>query len=771
VAIQLFEHNLQAYNAALAMMEKTGKAAVIHPTGTGKSYIAFRLAEDHPQSHVVWLSPSEYIFQTQLENLRKDDPNTDFENITFLTYARLIRFNKGEIVQLAPKYIILDEFHRCGAQQWGAGVARLLNAFPHAMILGLSATNIRYLDNQRDMADELFDGNIASEITLGEAIVRGILPAPRYIETVYSYSDELKQYRKRVESISEKPIRDLNRKYWEALRRAVEKADGLDKIFTHYMNKKSGKYLVFCSDAGHMREMVNHVPEWFSNIDPTPHVYTAYSDDPGTNRDFASFKSDESDHLKLLFCIDMLNEGIHIDGISGVILFRPTVSPIIYKQQIGRALTSGMGSTPLIFDIVNNFENLCSIGAIEEEMRTAIQRMYAAGEESQIVHQHFRVFGQVRSCQKLFKQLQNSLSASWDQHYIAAKEYYKKHGDLNIPRRYKTSTGLNLGNWLNTQRRVRAGKIHGRLTDRQIAQLDEIGMIWENRLEISWDRNFQAAQNYFKTYGNLEVPINYCTSEGFALGAWISNLRQKRKNREISNLLNGERIQQLDSIGMIWDVVSVKWESNYAVAAQYFANHGDLHVPVKYVAPNGFALGRWIRGLRRARAGKGYARVPTAEEIHKLDAIGMFWGNQFEDNWMHSYQAAERFFTQHGNLNVPVTYMSPEGIALGKWIARQRYAMEKPDKSNNRLTPQRIQLLNKIGMIWEKDDPWEHRYQLAQEYLKRYGDLNIPAQYKTEDGIWLGKWLYRQKLILQGKEPKKQLSAVQREKLFDLGIK
>lgn len=53
---------------------------------------------------------------------------------------------------------------------------KLLNACPNAKRLGLSATNIRYLDNQRNMAEEIFDGKIASEMTLGEAIVRGILP-------------------------------------------------------------------------------------------------------------------------------------------------------------------------------------------------------------------------------------------------------------------------------------------------------------------------------------------------------------------------------------------------------------------------------------------------------------------------------------------------------------------------------------------------------------------------------------------------------------------
>ena len=69
MGIHLFEHNQSAYNAAVMMLEEEGMAAVIHPTGTGKSLIAFKLVEDHPAEQFLWLSPSEYIFQTQLENL------------------------------------------------------------------------------------------------------------------------------------------------------------------------------------------------------------------------------------------------------------------------------------------------------------------------------------------------------------------------------------------------------------------------------------------------------------------------------------------------------------------------------------------------------------------------------------------------------------------------------------------------------------------------------------------------------------------------------
>ena len=139
------------------MMEQYGKAAIVHPTGTGKSYIAFKLIEDNPEKVVIWLSPSEYIFKTQLESLKRNDPEFPLENVHFYTYAKLMcctQAQLGEIAAQKPAYIILDEFHRAGAECWGESTVALLKLCPDAKLLGLTATNIRYLDNNRDMAEE-----------------------------------------------------------------------------------------------------------------------------------------------------------------------------------------------------------------------------------------------------------------------------------------------------------------------------------------------------------------------------------------------------------------------------------------------------------------------------------------------------------------------------------------------------------------------------------------------------------------------------------------
>lgn len=768
MAVELYEHNQRAYLSAAEMLERTGKAAIVHPTGTGKSFIAFKFVEQNANKRFLWLSPSEYIYKTQCESVRRIAPDLDLSDVSFYTYAKLTYFTEADFAALTlqqPDYIILDEFHRAGAPVWQQVFEHLLSVCPSSKLLGLTATEVRYLDNQRNMADEIFDGNIASEMTLGEAIVRGILPAPKYVTTVFRYQADLARYQRRIDNTRAPGTEQQNQFYLNALRRALEQSDGLDKVFARHIQNHAGKYIAFCASVEHMNEMIAHVPEWFATIDTQPHIYKVYSDDPETSKAFTEFKADESGHLKLLFCIDMLNEGVHVRGISGVILFRPTVSPIIYKQQIGRALMAGDNTTPLIFDVVNNVESLCSIDFLQEEMRTAIQRMYAEDEGDKIVTERFEIIEQVKNCRNLFEKLQNSLSSTWEQYYAAASIYYAENGNLNVSRRYVTPDGLSLGNWISTQRKVRAGKCVGNLTEQKIARLNQIGMVWENRTEIAWERGYQAAKAYYERNGNLTPQAKFVDESGFALGVWLSNLRAARANGERGTLLTDERIAALDRIGMEWSVISAKWEKNYAEAVAYYEKNGDLLVPVGYKTENGFALGMWLRNLRSAKVGQCRSRL-TEEQIRRLDAIGMVWGNRNDIQWQRGYDEAKCYFEQHGDLNVPVSYVTKSGLKLGRWVRNQRNAYQSPEKSNCKLTPERIALLEQIGIVWERLDSWEYRFELLKQYKDKHSNLDIPPDYKTADNIWLGKWLYLQRRELSDCT----LPKAQAQKLYALGV-
>ena len=111
MSLELFEHNQRAYESADYLMNLEGKAAVIHPTGTGKSFIAFKLAEQHGDKRIVWMAPSEYIYQTQVENLKKvvseEESDEILYPVNFVTYSKLM-MNEEMIEAHKPDYIILD---------------------------------------------------------------------------------------------------------------------------------------------------------------------------------------------------------------------------------------------------------------------------------------------------------------------------------------------------------------------------------------------------------------------------------------------------------------------------------------------------------------------------------------------------------------------------------------------------------------------------------------------------------------------------------------
>ncbi len=874
----LFEHNQRAYEAAVEMMEATGRAAVIHPTGTGKSFIAFKLCADHEKESICWLSPSEYIFATQEEKWRQAGGKT-LENIEFFTYAKLMRRKeKGdgeELLKQKPSFIILDEFHRLGAAQWGGGVEWLRSKYPQAKVLGLSATNIRYLDNQRDMAWELFGGNIASELTLGAAIAGGILPAPKYVLSVYSYQKELERYQARIKRTKNRAVREKAQEELQALRRALGKADGLKEVFARHMLpggekldgngrngdgenyssergtngcviKKSalgegfdfkkekfgskneliqgsqmgeegipqggearigeshlekahleeshlGKYIVFCASFDHLNEMKGLATEWFCGVDPEPHIYTAYAEDPKTGQEFEAFKADESAHLKLLYCIDMLNEGIHVEGVDGVILLRPTVSPTIYKQQVGRALAAGGKKTPIIFDIVMNIENLCSIGAVEEEWKEAVYTLRGKGGEDKTFTGHFQIIDEVKDCRRLFAQLNETLTASWDAMYAWAREYYKAHGHLDIPAAYTTADGHSLGAWVATQRKVYLGRTAGCLSVEQIKRLEEIGMCWQGSQEAAWERNFLEAEKYFKEHGNLAVPADYVTAGGCRLGRWIRRQREvyqklvepgkyvmvledsRRTYEGRQQRVHLERMQRLMQIGMVLENAD-PWEQKFELARRYYEDHGNLRMAADYVV-EGVWLERWLREQKMRMeeeadsgenniASDGKSRSPlTKGQRDKLLSIGIRPGvSQAELSWREQYSEAEEFYYRYGNLDIPKRYRAENGKNLGVWLQHQR-----TNRRNGRLAGWQVCLLDGIGMVWESPDAWEVGFTHAEEYVQQTGNLEVPNAYVCADGYRLGKWISNQRCAYGG-VTKKGLGEERVYRLEEIGM-
>ncbi|MDE7211110.1 MAG: Helicase associated domain protein, partial [Lachnospiraceae bacterium] len=487
----------------------------------------------------------------------------------------------------------------------------------------------------------------------------------------------------------------------------------------------------------------------------------------------------------LLYCIDMLNEGIHVDGVDGVILLRPTVSPTIYKQQIGRALATGSGKVPVIFDIVMNIENLCSIGAVEEELKEAVFAFRANGRGDKVVTEHFRVIDEVADCRRLFAQLNETLCASWDAMYAMAGEYYTAHGNLEVPAAYATPDGYSLGAWVATQRKVYNKKTAGRLSKEQIRRLEMIGMRWQGRQESAWERNFAEAEKYFKEHGNLSVPADYVAESGCRLGRWVRRQRElhkklapqsaawQEKEKDGQESIHIQHEKKLAQIGMIWENED-PWERRFALAKEYYEEHGNLRMPADYVV-EGVWLDRWLREQKARweteaqnaengnRAEEASCKKPegdlhgvqteqssrrrlTQEQKEKLSSIGLVPGvSQAELSWREQYGEAEEFFREHGNLSVPKQYIARNGKNLGIWLQRQRTG-----RRSGALAAWQVMMLDGLGMVWELPDAWEQGFAHAEEYFRANGHLAVPNNFVCADGYRLGKWISNQRCAYGG---------------------
>ena len=195
--LNLHEHNKIAYEKVKTFFQVNNRCCVIHPTGTGKSFISLALIADHLDDNILYVTS--YAKDLQQFESKMNEYLGDCENVDTCLYSGLQRIPYKDYT-----YIILNEMHRAGAAEWERFLKALLKQLPDAKILGLTATPIRYLDDNRNMAEELFDGNIASEITLQDAILQGLLPVPHYITGVFSYEEDIRKAEQKLLDNKEK---------------------------------------------------------------------------------------------------------------------------------------------------------------------------------------------------------------------------------------------------------------------------------------------------------------------------------------------------------------------------------------------------------------------------------------------------------------------------------------------------------------------------------------------------------------------------------------
>lgn len=726
--------NEAAFQKAVQSLETLNRAAVFHPTGTGKSCIAWKVVEAHPQTTFFWLVAGAQRLALRQAELTRYNGGTLPGNVRFCDCEKLAAATPEQWVRLGeqkPGCIVLDCYHELSAVCWAQSVQKLLRMCPQAKVLGLGVPNGAPVCAA---AQELFADCIVSHMTVAEAMAAGTMPVPSaYAALLWPQEEELATLRARIKNLC-MPKGDTSlRVQYEELSWSLRQVENLTVLLPRLLSDTSGHYLVLFESAAYQEKLGTELEQLLRTVDPAVRFYAADHACFADSAAVETFLSDTAPGPKVLLCVNAPGVQQPLEGLAGVILVRQSSLMSTFKQMLCRALVAAGSRSVPVFDLVAQFEGLGNGRTLQ---RDCTEAMTKAGSKTP----GFRQERPMQQTYRLYGKLRREMEARWEVLCQAAADAAAKEGTLELPRSYTIHSGVPVGKWLELQRQVQAGQRPGRLTAEQAAKLEKLGIRWNHRLEAAWEKGFASAQKYRTEHGDLLVPVRYRDKNDFALGEWIVYNRQ----RYLGGNLTQNRIERLEAIGMVWSTSNDLWEQNYAAATQYYLEHGDLEVPIKYETPSGFGLGVWLGAQRAAhKAGE----LPQ-EQVERLDALGMDWTNRNDRKWMSLYDVAAAYYHEHGNLNVPSEYVTPDGVLLGKWVARQRYAYLNPDRSSARVTPERKALLDKLGMVWEKYDPWQERYDLALAYKTEHGDLEIPSVYKTADGVWLGSWVSRQRQTL-----------------------
>lgn len=734
MSITLNAFNTQAFQAAVRELEQTGRAAVLHPTGTGKSCIAWNVIRHHPQMPFLWLAAGpERLALRQAELIRYAGSLP--ANVRFCDCSQLANATPEQWVALGsthPGCILLDCYSELSAVCWARTVQPLLRLCPQAWVLGLNAPGAQ---PPCRAAQELFSGHVVSEVTVAQAMALGVLPVPAgYAALLWPQEAEMDLLQARIKNLCLPRGEEGFRVQYEELSRSLRQVENPTVLLPRLLTDLNGRYLVLLESADYAAQIGPRLRELLQTTEAAVRFYEADHACFADSAAVQAFRADTAPGPKVLLCINAPGVQQALGELAGILLVRQTAEFTVFKQMLCRGFAASGGQSVPVFDLVARFDGLGNGRTLQHDCTEAMTRAGSTApgfRQEKPMQQSYRLYGRLR----------REMDARWDLFARAAAEAARREGTLDLPRTDRTADGLPLGRWLEVQRQVQAGQRPGRLTAEQAARLEKLGIRWNHRLETAWEKGFAAAQKYRTDHGDLLVPVRFRDRTGFALGEWIVYNRQ----RYLTGSLSRERIERLEALGMVWNTASDLWEQSYAAAAQYYLEHGDLEIPIKYQTPSGFALGVWLGSQRAAyKAGE-----LTAHQVERLNALKLDWTNRNDRKWYGIYEAAVRYHAAHGDLNVPSEYVTPDGILLGKWVARQRYAWLNPERSSVRVTPERKELLDKLGMVWEKPDPWDERYALALDYKQSHGSLNLPANYKTEHKIRLGSWLARQRAALR----------------------
>lgn len=692
--MELYEHNRVAYERVMQAFETNNKAAIVHSTGTGKSIIAAEVAKHFGK--VLVLAPNNFVLN---ETRKWCGDNCIFRTYASNMYEQLCGFD----------LVVFDEFHRAGAPQWGKGVQQLIELNKGAKFLGLSATSIRYLDGERNMADELFDGNVVSELLLPEAIRRGILPNPTYVCSIYDIDTDYNKLSAKIRSKrgSDKD-KEIDLAKLARTTSAWKAAYGVPSIIRKYFRSDMKRVIVFTSKVGHFDETREMLSNWFvgagySHLD----FYRINYTEPNVENEMARFQDDSQFEretnpvdLKIAISVDMLNEGVHVPRVDGVIMLRGTISRIIIEQQVGRCLTAdNNGRTPVVLDLVNNMDSI-RYGAVD--MSSGVNSKDA---DSKLDYEFpFKVIDECRDIRVFYNQLNQLYSVqrvegSFHDRLLQVLDYCKTY-NCAPPKSAK-------GEWHDiscTYAWARARYRKGVLSEEDCSVMEEILAITDRPLVGRLDAVVEYVKKYNKvpsSRDNSEVARAYhFLTKKKSEGKWTDE--EKAKYDEIQSLLR-------DAI----------WEDDIKPRLEKFYNeHGRLPLPQEDRYATKF--------LNNHTAWK---KDKYAHRLQWLDEHGYSTYYKRKNGYEENYEEMKSFFEQN-DYRLPMLKDNKRMVNLyhgyNKYL---RGARTIPKGMSNEFVEKLRELLSKVILPFDINDRLDR---LEEKYKD---GRKIPAH--SADRDWL----------------------------------
>ena len=716
--IELYKHNKIIYGELTAFLSKHDKGYVVQPTGTGKSYLMAKYISEHKGENIIVVAPNNII----LEELKKI-LGGDTHHVVFRTYQFFSAdLKRTKQIARKVKHILIDEFHHLGAEGWGNAIKELIDNAHNPKVIGFSATPKRDFDDI-NVPELFFENNCIHELTLFEAWKEKILPVPTLVQS-YVELDELLNNLEQEVSYKQKLSNNTRKALHEKLEEIKSKyiADtSLQKVITDFIPKDIKKIIVFVPRIESMDETEQKLTPCFKELGVVPHSFRIHSkqSDKENDRQLEMFQKDFGG-VNIIYSVDKLIEGLHVDGVDALILLRSTNSVRIALQQLGRCLSSSKTKKPIVLDVVNNYRAKEIFGITIDGMQRTAQ---GDGELSDIfIHGNYMEINEAISnllakynswednfqmlvefketngrppknsdnCQKLYswwisqrkqyrdKTMQEERIVLFKQHGFVLDDWEENFNLLMkfieennmYPKRKDGSIGL----WLIHQRQNYRDHI---LSDEHANLLLSKGI--PLLIKKNWGEWFEQLKWFLKTYKREPRSISESSLEKSLYG-WLNRQRQEYKE----GVLDENKINFFSDLGV--SLVASEMEIQLNDRFETFFNQLQEFVNKHHRLPKfkeNEKLYEWIGG-EKDKIKKGTIKKEREERLRGLGVTV-----ESGEEWIAQFNEIKRYVQFHDHLPIK---------GENKWWDKQIWAYKKISINRSGLSNEQIKMLEEIGI-------------------------------------------------------------------------